>query len=129
MKKASYLIWAALYAGMIGLSLVPYLLAAPNGSDKFLHVLAYCVLMLPPSILLRTWKARSLVAIGLFATGVADEVLQGVLGGRHSSVEDVVANFCGIVLGLLVGRLLYSGFRAVPNSGPSLGQDRVGERI
>ena len=88
-------------AGAVLASLLPsHHLPVTGVSDKLEHAAAYMVLAL--------WFAgvypRSryvLIALGLFAMGVAIEWAQGVMNlCRQSDFRDVVANSTGIAVGL-----------------------------
>jgi hypothetical protein len=100
-RRALLVIGWVMVAGAALASLLPMQSLPVTGvSDKLEHAAAYMVLAL--------WFAgvypRSrylLIALGLFALGVAIEWAQGAMHlGRQSDVRDVVANGTGIALGL-----------------------------
>jgi VanZ family protein len=74
---------------------------APDNTDKVLHALAYCLLVLfwPPA-----WR-RGPLAVFAFAAGlgVVLEIFQGVLPtGRYLDPWDALANALGAAAGLAV---------------------------
>lgn len=113
------MLWLCLYGIVVWLSLIPHLIKTPNQSDKMLHITAYCLLMIGPCLLFRSWKIEILAFIALFTTGIAMEIFQHIIGGRESSVEDALSNGAGILLGIAIARLLRSGLDAVPPAGVS----------
>jgi VanZ family protein len=82
------------------LSLAP---ATPNvgGSDKLGHFLAYAVLSIAFSIIIRQRLSLWWVLFGLIAFGILMEYLQGLTGYRYADPEDALANSIGVVFGLL----------------------------
>lgn len=99
---------------MVGLSLIPHLVKTPNDSDKMLHVVAYCILMIGPVMAGKSLRFELAVAALLFAIGAGIEFFQHIMGGRLSSIEDALANGAGIFCGLVIGYLIRSGLRAAP---------------
>lgn len=100
-----------LIAAMLIVCLMPASSLPQTGvSDKFEHSIAYAVLSL--------WFAglypRSryvVIALGLFAMGVAIEWAQGAMHvGRQSDYHDVIANTLGIVAGLVLAALWLGGW-------------------
>lgn len=100
-RRALLVIGWVMVVGAVLASLLPsHNLPVTGVSDKLEHAVAYMVLAL--------WfagvypRSRYLViALGLFAMGVAIEWAQGAMNlGRQSDVRDVVANSTGIALGL-----------------------------
>jgi VanZ family protein len=82
------------------LSLAP---ATPNigGSDKLGHFLAYAMLSMTFSIIIRQRLSLWWVLFGLIAFGVLMEYLQGLTGYRYADPDDALANSIGVVFGLL----------------------------
>ena len=72
-----------------------------SGGDKYGHVAAYAVLTFWFMQLHDNGRARVAVVIGLFALGVALEVLQHLTGYRAMDAADAAANTLGIALGWL----------------------------
>jgi VanZ family protein len=100
-RRAWLVLGWVLVAGAVLASLLPSYSLPPTGvNDKFEHTFAYTVIAL--------WfagvypRSRYLViALGLFAMGVAIEWAQGAMNlGRYSDFRDVLANTAGIALGL-----------------------------
>lgn len=101
--------WAAVgWTGLLGIVVV-CLLPLPAGSldvpgsDKFLHLFAWFLLMfghtqlgLGQSALL--WRAGLFVAVGVLI-----EYAQQATGYRSADARDVVANVLGVVFGLVIG--------------------------
>lgn len=114
MKKTASMVWIACYGVIVALSLVPHLLETPNNTDKTLHIYAYCLLTAAPFAAIQSRRIKWSIAGLLFLTGIANEVLQGMVGGRESSSVDAAANGIGIILGMFTGYLISSGLRANP---------------
>jgi VanZ family protein len=93
-------------------------------NDKFLHMLAYFFLSLTTQI--AQWKFKiikesynyglkvkilnnySIVLIITFLYGILLEVIQNFLPNRNFDVNDIIANFLGIVIGLITYYLFVS---------------------
>jgi VanZ family protein len=104
-------LWLAL--GWAGVALVIVLSLAPNPpvagmayEDKIGHVLAYCSLMFWFGQL---YRQRPPWALGFLALGAALEGLQGLVGYREMSRDDLIANTLGIGLGWLAARAFPGG--------------------
>lgn len=82
------------------LSLTP---AVPNvgGNDKLGHFLAYAMLSIAFSLIIRQRKSLWWVLFGLITFGILMEYLQGLTGYRYADLEDALANSIGVVFGLL----------------------------
>ena len=108
-------LWLAVGWSLVVLALVVCLV--PNGvpgtaglNDKFMHATGYLGLTL--------WftgiypRARYLViALSLFAMGIAVEILQGVMhAGRNADPRDVAANALGVVLGISLALSFLGGW-------------------
>lgn len=116
MKKKSLIFWALFYLAIFLLSLIPHLFAVVNQSDKFLHVTAYCFLMMGPVFIFENRRKKNIIAIFLILTGFALEYLQGVIGGREVSLYDGLANMAGVIIGYGVASLMLSGLQAHPQT-------------
>ncbi|EHA1126791.1 VanZ family protein [Vibrio navarrensis] len=106
LKKCALLL---LYAAVIAvLSLRPSSNWQQWGSvahlDKLQHMAAYCCFSLLAAYLIRSWRRRCLAAAGILLFSAGIEVVQGLVG-RESSWLDLLANLCGIILGLLTYKL------------------------
>lgn len=91
-------------AVMLALSLLPLGgvgTALPHG-DKLQHALAYLLLTGWFAQLLQGWRARGLLTVGLLGLGVLVEGLQSLTTWRSAELADLLANTCGIALGLLL---------------------------
>ena len=95
-----------------GLSLVPHLLVPPNDTDKILHVYAYCFLTLIPALALKRQWHVAVLGLLLFLIGIANEVLQMIIGGREASIYDALANGGGVITGLTLSWLIQRGWTA-----------------
>ena len=74
-------------------------------SDKFLHLLCWCVLFISLRLAL-LGKARLVAsALGLLAYATALEALQLLSPGRYFSTLDMFANALGIAIGLCLWQL------------------------
>jgi VanZ family protein len=100
---------AAWLAVIFGLSSIPDLpgeaAAFPEGTDKVAHFCEYAILAYILHRGLCYGRARSgwvsVAVIGFAGTavGVLDELYQGTVGGRVSSVTDLLADIAGIAAG------------------------------
>ena len=72
-------------------------------ADKYGHVAAYAVLTFWFMQLYDDARSRLLVVVGLFALGVALEILQYLTGYRSMEAGDAAADAIGIALGWLAG--------------------------
>jgi len=82
----------------------------PQGGpdDKVVHALIFAVLTVSGR-----WAAvPSLpLAVGLAAYAAVTEILQAVLPiDRHGDVRDLVADVCGVAVGLLLSRIVACSF-------------------
>jgi VanZ family protein len=93
-------------------------------NDKFLHIFAYFFLSLTTQI--AQWKFKiinksynyrlkdkihnnySIVLIITFLYGILIEVIQNFLPNRNFDVNDIIANFFGILIGLITYYLFVS---------------------
>ncbi|PLX80856.1 MAG: hypothetical protein C0616_06490 [Desulfuromonas sp.] len=83
------------------------------GWDKLNHFLAYgllsSLLYLGLGLWWHDWRRLLLALISSFCYGAMMEVFQSVFShGRSAEWGDLVADFCGILLGAFVARLLIS---------------------
>ena len=100
MQHASRLLFAAYLAAIVFASLAPpRQIAVMGGSDKWFHLAAYLGLAIVAWLALRSQQSFrwGLLALGLL--GIALELLQGMIPGRHPSLFDGVANVAGLLLG------------------------------
>jgi VanZ family protein len=101
--------WLLVAAVCIG-SLVPApLIAAISIQDKILHAGAYATLMLWFSGLFRRQRLW-LVALLLFALGIALDLLQGTSSTRTLDWRDVAANSGGILLAFILSFYVFEGW-------------------
>jgi VanZ family protein len=106
--------WIMAVISVIVLSLVPHLLNTAGQADKMLHIFAYCFISFIPMLLIERTKIKVCIAIGLFLMGIMNEYLQSIVGGRHSDISDAMMNGVGVILGVIVGYLIKSGYKANP---------------
>lgn len=112
MRTAWALGWAGL-AAVVVLSLAPLPgAAAPPGSDKLGHMLAWLALAGWWSLLLR--RRPWATALALLALGALLETLQAMLPWRQFEPADLVANLAGVLAGAALargrGRKLFARF-------------------
>jgi VanZ family protein len=97
-------LWFALaYAQLLVVAILSLTPAVPNvaGSDKLGHFLAYAVLSIAFSLIIRQRKSLWRILFGLIAFGILMEYLQGLTGYRYADPEDALANSIGVIFGLL----------------------------
>lgn len=97
----------------ICLILVEFLALTPNSPkiivniwDKFNHFFAFSVLF----ILLKFGFINlkySISALILLAFGIQVEIAQNFIPNREFSILDIVADFCGIICGIITVKLIY----------------------
>lgn len=100
-------IWLAV--GWLGIALVVFLSLTPRPpdlgieqGDKLGHFAAYAALMLWFAQIYRSRQSRWRWAIGLFALGVALELIQRWTGLRTFSYSDMAADSLGVGIGWLL---------------------------
>jgi len=95
-----------LYATYLSLASQPGVVFA-SYSDKFLHVLCWCVLLLSLRLAMapKFYRYRSALGLFLYAAGV--EYLQNLSPERYFSWLDMLANGVGIVLGIILWGLYW----------------------
>ena len=80
---------------------------APDGSDKFVHIIAFAALSLPLS---RTGRFGLLpVFVAASSFGGLIELIQAIFN-RSADMNDWVANIIGVALGI-IGGLIYRRLR------------------
>ena len=97
-------LWFGLaYAQLLVVAILSLTPAVPNvgGSDKLGHFLAYAVLSIAFSLIIRQRKSLWLILFGLIGFGILMEYLQGLTGYRYADPADALANSAGVVFGLL----------------------------
>lgn len=117
------ILWLILVAVAVVLSLLPA--TAPpgrHGIDKIVHIVAFFVLAAIPAAVLPRWAAIGLAMVFLLAVGAGIEFAQTFIPGRQGTGADMLANFAGILVGALAGRLAaaagrYLGFLHAPAEG------------
>lgn len=89
---------------MLAIVALASLLPAPEmgTSDKLLHFLTYGVLSAVFSTLVCRRRSLLLVVPGLIMFGILLEFLQGMTGYRSMDIYDMLANSCGVIIGLLI---------------------------
>lgn len=117
MLKPSLAVWRWLLAlamlAVLVMSLAPASVDLPStGWDKTNHLLGFGVLGLLGH---RAFPRRVvMVLVGLLAYGGLIEVLQSFTPDRYAEWGDVVADGMGLLLGTLVGWLLFDWRRVTP---------------
>jgi VanZ family protein len=97
-------LWFALaYAQLLLVAVLSLTPAVANvgGSDKLGHFLAYAMLSIAFSVIIRQRLSLWRVLFGLIAFGILMEYLQGLTGYRYADPEDALANGIGVAFGLL----------------------------
>jgi VanZ family protein len=115
MRRFFYFFWALALPVLLMVSLIPDFMPMTIYSDKMLHVSVFCLFLLGPALSYQRWRYVFLLASLLFAAGVFLEIVQSYIPRRESSLDDMIANGTGVLLGLTIGYLLRSGYRG-PNN-------------
>jgi VanZ family protein len=106
------LYWIALF---IATSIPTEYIPAVGVSDKLNHFFAYLVLSVllyltfifqEKAPLLREYPATFTLLIGS-VYGIIDELHQLLIPGRHAEVLDWIADFLGVIAGILIVKLLF----------------------
>jgi len=84
-------------------SLRPLYLDLPPNSDKTLHLITYCLLILPAAI--RSHKSLFTLVICLFIWSGVIELIQPYVG-RYGEWLDLLANSCGLLIGVGIGLVI-----------------------
>ena len=103
---AWFLVLGVCVGSLLPAAVVPM---GPPGGDKLLHASAYCVLMLWFGGLYRR-NRHVVVALALFAFGVALDMLQGLTETRSFELADIAADAVGVFAGLLLSVSLLEGW-------------------
>jgi VanZ family protein len=116
--KGSIKIWIPLLVWVVlifGLSSIPRLSVdcpgLPAFFDKPIHFIEYMILavLLHRVIGYDSERNRSIVCTAILVTGIGiaaiDELYQGFVPGRESSITDVIADAAGVVVGALAALL------------------------
>jgi VanZ family protein len=104
-SRAAAILFLPAWAGVVGGELGPPPTVLGAMSDKTMHFLAYLILSLLATIMLRAgWRAL-FAMIGLIAMGGALEIIQGFVG-RDADILDEFANARGALSGALIGWLV-----------------------
>lgn len=93
---------------------VPDLIEMGFHTDKMMHITFVCLAIIWPCICIEKWRYTLLFCGLILMGGLCVEVLQGLTPDRKTEWEDIGANIAGIAIGLLIGALLRSGYRAAP---------------
>ena len=111
MKSLKYIkLWLGLgwlqTAFVIFLSIIPDppVMEIYYGADKFMHILAYSILMYWFGMCYERGRSYGFVGAGLVIMGIVLELVQGGVGYRHFSYLDMMANCLGVFLGWLLSR-------------------------
>jgi hypothetical protein len=112
MKKIFFGLWMIMTAAVIMLAVTPDLVLPPGHADKAMHVTGFCLLMLYPVCAGYSRKRIIFIALALIAIGVGIEIAQLGVASRKSSLFDALANGVGVILGVVIGYLVRSGYNA-----------------
>ncbi|HZL94375.1 MAG TPA: hypothetical protein VFB99_12045 [Vicinamibacterales bacterium] len=108
--KVWFALGCTLVSGVVIGSLVPGdVVDVVSFNDKLMHAGSYLVLMVWFAGLYRR-GLYPLVGAALLALGVGIDLLQGLTATRHMDIYDMVANFVGILAGLVLSVLFFEGW-------------------
>lgn len=112
MKKLYISLWLLLVLTAAILALTPNILKLQNSADKMLHIMMACFILLGPTILFTRKAYTYSVALLVISAGGLLEFVQYAFLDRKAEWEDFGANIIGVALGLIIGTLIRSGYRA-----------------
>ena len=101
LARAAYLLGYAALALVALVSLLPVPQAVAGG-DKLLHFVTYFGLSAGFSVLVCRPRSLYLVGFGLIIYGAVLEWLQSLTGYRYLEYLDMLANSCGVLVGLFI---------------------------
>ncbi|MGB0720250.1 MAG: VanZ family protein, partial [Bdellovibrionales bacterium] len=99
-------------AVMTALAVMPNF-AVQGGADKMLHLLAFCLLMIWPAMVLEKGRTIVMAAVLLFALGGGTELAQHFVPRRSPDVMDTVFDGLGIACGAMIGYLLRETYQTL----------------
>ena len=107
-SRIPFIAWILSIASISYLSLLPRFEVPLTfvWDDKVYHTLAYLWLSVLPFFSIERIKMASVAAFLMILLGIGLEFAQTLVPGRVFSVWDIIANSCGVVLGVLCGRYL-----------------------
>jgi VanZ family protein len=73
-------------------------------SDRVLHTLAFVTTSMTALLL---WAPAASVALFLFMAAGSIEMAQLFASGRHPSTSDFAASVVGVILGIILGRVIW----------------------
>lgn len=83
-------------------------------ADFVVHVVVWAVTVMLVAMAIWTWRGLSVAVGGVFASSVIIELAQGRFSDTRSvSLDDVVANGVGVVLGACAVALMYLGWNGL----------------
>jgi len=113
-KIAFFTIWLIAVFSTVTLAVIPaeHIPTQP-GSDKMLHLLAFCLLMIWPTTTLDYLKNAIFCGIFLLFVGIGIEILQSFIPSRTAEFMDVVYNVGGAIGGFIIGYLFRDSYQAL----------------
>ncbi|MBL4806159.1 MAG: rhomboid family intramembrane serine protease [Rhodobacteraceae bacterium] len=107
-KIAYFLLWCGLTSAVIVSLLPPHHNPQFGGSmsDKVVHLVSYAILAHVACHAGPNWRRRYILCILVFVVSIIIEFLQP-LTGRTFEGMDIVANFGGIIIGILVMKVFF----------------------
>jgi len=75
----------------------------PPGGDKNLHLIVYCLLIIPAAI--RNHRSLRIVVLSIFIWSGCIELIQPYFG-RFGEWLDLLSNGCGLIIGVGIGLLI-----------------------
>lgn len=110
MRFVGLFLYGAFLLCIVAASLVPDFLDMGFYTDKVLHSFLVCMALLWPCLSFSRWRSVFMLCGIIFLGSLAIEGLQTLTPDRHAELGDIAANIIGIMLGLLIGWLLRSGY-------------------
>lgn len=112
MKITLTLLWILFIVIGIAFIAIPDIFKMYAHADKFLHILFSCLFILGPTLYFDKKSIIFSIAACIILSGFGLELIQSLLPDRKAEILDILSNLCGVTLGLIIGFLIKSGYRA-----------------
>jgi len=110
LKYLLIILWSFALVSASVLAFTHDLVKMTNGSDKTLHVMMCSLIMMGPVFLFKRKLFIIIPAIIMLCAGFGIEIIQSFMPDRNPEPGDMIANIIGVSLGIIIGKLLKTGF-------------------